>query len=614
MGISRFRSRPKATLVATFLAALSCSPAFAAESFFAVGNSLTLDCCGADAIAAFDASLGNTLVESYHIRFGSALDYIVAHPEDNVPGSARWDQTLPFQTWQFLAVEPYPSATSTLDTDVRAIGTLVDAARVADPSHTPEVLLFAAWPAIASFQPLGGFSEYWGQAVFGDGSQPTILARRYFDVLLTRLVERYGDAVRFRIAPVGDVFAALDSAIRAGNFPELASTADLYRDTNHLGDAGRYLAGLTMIMTLRRTHASDLPVPATYLQGYAGAPVTPALTAHMEQIAASVVPTDSVLAPGDLSVTADSGSASLSWTPPANARGYALYQSQPNGSEVEPNATAFLGNVAQANVTLLSPGRTYRFAVRALSPTDISTLSAPVTVTVPPAALGGLQAEPAVGSVTLSWATSDGATSYDVYSADANTFHAAVRIATGVSATRLTVQGLSSDTQHYFFVVARAGAAESAPSPSAAATSLPPVAPEGVVAAPQDAAVTVSWTASAGASSYDVYASATAGSYASAPTLGAVSGTSATLAGLSNGTRYYFAVRATTPAGHSPLSVEASAVPAQATSGGGGSLGMAEVVILLALWLARGRRGANQAILRKGSSVDVETPSVDRLG
>jgi hypothetical protein len=106
----------------------AAAPAHSAEAMFSVGNSLTLDCCGASAIAAFDASLGNSLVQQEHIRLGSALDYMVANPQDFQAG-LRWNQALPSQRWDFLAVEPYPSATSTLATDLQAIRTLIAAAR-----------------------------------------------------------------------------------------------------------------------------------------------------------------------------------------------------------------------------------------------------------------------------------------------------------------------------------------------------------------------------------------------------------------------------------------------------------------------------------------------------
>jgi fibronectin type 3 domain-containing protein len=89
--------------------------------------------------------------------------------------------------------------------------------------------------------------------------------------------------------------------------------------------------------------------------------------------------------------------------------------------------------------------------------------------------------------------------------------------------------------------------------------SIPP-APSGLSASSGNAQASLSWTASSGATSYNVLRSTTSGSgYASIAT--GVTATSYTNTGLTNGTTYYFVVQAVNSAGTSGNSNQASATP-----------------------------------------------------
>ncbi|XID91915.1 lytic polysaccharide monooxygenase [Paenibacillaceae bacterium WGS1546] len=97
----------------------------------------------------------------------------------------------------------------------------------------------------------------------------------------------------------------------------------------------------------------------------------------------------------------------------------------------------------------------------------------------------------------------------------------------------------------------------------ATGTPTVPAAPTGLTATAGDAQVTLSWTASVGATSYTVKRAATAGgSYTDVAT---VAGTSYADTGLTNGTTYYYVVSASNSAGSSPDSAQASATPTGGT-------------------------------------------------
>jgi hypothetical protein len=88
-----------------------------------------------------------------------------------------------------------------------------------------------------------------------------------------------------------------------------------------------------------------------------------------------------------------------------------------------------------------------------------------------------------------------------------------------------------------------------------------PTPPGSLAARPDDGTVILSWAASAGASSYNVYRGTTQGGEDSTPIATGVTTTSFTDTGLTNGTTYYYLVTAVNDQGESAPSREVSATP-----------------------------------------------------
>ena len=89
-----------------------------------------------------------------------------------------------------------------------------------------------------------------------------------------------------------------------------------------------------------------------------------------------------------------------------------------------------------------------------------------------------------------------------------------------------------------------------------------PERPSGLVATAGDGEVTLSWSPANGAAGYNVYcATSSGGSAASVAKIANVTGSSAVVSGLGNGTRYYFVVSAVNAKGESAVSDEASGIP-----------------------------------------------------
>src|SRR5271168_579111 len=175
-----------------------------------------------------------------------------------------------------------------------------------------------------------------------------------------------------------------------------------------------------------------------------------------------------------------------------------------------------------------------------------------------PVAPTGLTAAAGNAQIILNWATSSGASGYYVKrSTITGGPYTQVSTQSGLS---WTDTGVTNGTKYFYVVSAYNSAGQSANSAEASATPvLPaPAAPTGLSAAAGSVQVSLSWTASATATSYHVKRSASSGAETQ---IAAPASTSYTDTGLSNGTKYYYEVSAVNSGGESGNSPEVSATP-----------------------------------------------------
>jgi len=178
-----------------------------------------------------------------------------------------------------------------------------------------------------------------------------------------------------------------------------------------------------------------------------------------------------------------------------------------------------------------------------------------------PAMPTGLQATAGNAQVSLTWNASTGATSYNVKRS--TTSGGPYTKISSPTAPSYTDTGLTNGTPYYYVVTAVNSAGESAASSQATATPTTPVtipaAPTGLQATAGNAQVSLTWSASTGATSYNVKRSTTSGGPYTR--ISSPSTTSYMDTGLTNGTPYYYVVTAVNSAGESNPSAQVTATP-----------------------------------------------------
>jgi fibronectin type 3 domain-containing protein len=194
------------------------------------------------------------------------------------------------------------------------------------------------------------------------------------------------------------------------------------------------------------------------------------------------------------------------------------------------------------------------------------THTASTTLLVNLAPPASLTATAGSGQVALSWPASAGAVGYHVKRATVSGGpYVTIACPTSTSYTDTAVVG--GTTYYYvvsaFYTAGPNAGGESADSTQASATpqgsASVPAPPSGLVATPGNGQVGLSWTASTGASSYNVKrATVSGGPYT---TVASPTGTTFTNTGLTNGTTYYYVVSAVNAAGESGNSSQVTATP-----------------------------------------------------
>ena len=139
-----------------------------------------------------------------------------------------------------------------------------------------------------------------------------------------------------------------------------------------------------------------------------------------------------------------------------------------------------------------------------------------------------------------------------------------VSIAAGLHTLMFAAADSSADKTSFIdAVIITSVGTGSAPGPAAPTTPTNPLpaAPAGVTALGGNGQVTLSWTASSGATNYSVFRGTSSGGEVLTPATTGITGTTSTITNLTNGTAYFFTVQSLNTAGTSTRSNETTATP-----------------------------------------------------
>ncbi|MGO8669784.1 MAG: fibronectin type III domain-containing protein [Capsulimonadaceae bacterium] len=329
-----------------------------------------------------------------------------------------------------------------------------------------------------------------------------------------------------------------------------ATSYAVFRGTATGGEkSGALVKGLT---TTTYTN-TGLVAGTTYYYKVAGAD-SAGTGVHSAEAAAITIPAT----PAGLTATGGAGQVSLAWTADTGATGYAVYRGTSSGGE---NATPVgTSTTTSYTDTGLAAGTTYYYKVASVDASGTSAESTEANATTASAPPMGVTATGGTTQVAVSWTASSGAASYNLYRGTASGGEGSTALFTGITATSYTNTGLSSGTTYYYTVAAINASGTSSQSGEASAITIS-VAPANLQAGPGNTTITLTWEASAGAATYNVYRGSAAGAENATPVATGVTGMSYTETGLTNATIYYFKAAAVNASGTSPLSTEAFADP-----------------------------------------------------
>lgn len=285
-------------------------------------------------------------------------------------------------------------------------------------------------------------------------------------------------------------------------------------------------------------------------------------TMWVDDVSVSGAVTAPPAAPSTLTASSGNQFVSLAWTPPSGGGlTYSVYRGASADGEGDAPIASGLTAAAYTDSGLTN-GTHYFYTVRAVNSIGSSPPSNETDATpnmVVPAAPTGLTATRGNATISLAWNAVLGATGYQVFQGTTPGGEGSNPVSVPAG-TAFTDTGLINGTIYYYQVSASNSAGTGSRSTEASATPLsPPAAPAGLTATAGNTQVSLTWTASADAVSYNVKrATVSGGPYV---TVTSPSGASATDTGLVNGTTYYYVVSAVNASGESGNSREASAQP-----------------------------------------------------
>lgn len=250
------------------------TPAGKTLRVYHIGNSVT-DSIRYDAIKTLAATRGDTYVFGRHMIPGTPLfglwdNQAKGFTEKPFGASIHALENYP---WDVITLQPFDRLLEgDRESEFESCSRFIDVALKKSPDV--QIFIYQRWPKreIIGKPKYDGtdkcvpidYAAKWSRPYTGkwDGTYET---HDFFDKLAAKLNAAYEGKLKhpIRLVRVGDVLAKFDDAIKRGDTSAITSIDDLYLDSIHLNDTGKYLVGLTFYATM-----FDADVTGIGTQGY----------------------------------------------------------------------------------------------------------------------------------------------------------------------------------------------------------------------------------------------------------------------------------------------------------------------------------------------------------
>lgn len=237
--------------------------------------------------------------------------------------------------------------------------------------------------------------------------------------------------------------------------------------------------------------------------------------------------------PSGLSASATNSSITVNWNPVSGANGYEII--------IDGGSAISLGSATSYLHTGLLSSSTHTYKVRAMTASNSSDWTNPISKKTLPAAPTNLTASKTNTTITLAWNMVNGATGYKVCTSSGE-------IITGITTTTYMLTGLVANTSYTYKVLAvnETGDGDYCAPLTVITLPNPPGIPTNVTATSTATSITIRWTEVQGADSYDLMLGS--------ETIDSISGTAFTKNDLTPNTSYTYSVRAKNAGGASAWS------------------------------------------------------------
>jgi fibronectin type 3 domain-containing protein len=257
-------------------------------------------------------------------------------------------------------------------------------------------------------------------------------------------------------------------------------------------------------------------------------------------------------APRNIVLKAGNGSITVTWDAVPRAGSYSVYYSTSQTPPETPTQSGITGTTATIN-GLVNDTAYYVWVASVNSGGSSMSGAKAITLALP---APQVVLEAGDGSITVKWDAVSLAGSYNVYYSTGET-RPETAAQTGITGTTATISGLTNGTIYYVWVESVNAGGSSMSEAKTITLTLP--APQVVLDDGNDR-ITVTWDAVSLASSYSVYYSATQTRTETAAQTG-ITGTTAAISGLTNGTTCYVWVESVNSGGSTMSGAKSIAIP-----------------------------------------------------